>query len=111
MSFNGYTFGGHPLNQTVSERAQALRDQHDEVLRQARQTRGDDDMPKTPTGIKRASLRTDEATTAIGSLNQKLDSALDVVREAMLREREAKQAERAERSDDATRAPALGRDR
>ena len=46
-----------------------------------------------------------------GSLNQKLDSALDVVREAMLREREAKQAERAERSDDATRAPALGRDR
>ncbi|MGD9958148.1 hypothetical protein [Nocardioides sp.] len=64
-------------------------------------------MPKTPTGINRAKLRTDEAKTAIGSLNQKLDSALDEVREAMLRERDAKAAETVDRASEAGRAPAL----
>lgn len=98
---------GHPQNRTVSARAQALRDQHDEVLRQAQHTKGNDDMAKTPTGIKRAKLRTADAKTAIGSLNQTLDAAHDEVREALLRERDAKQSERSERADDAGRAPAL----
>lgn len=107
MSWNAGAFGAT----TVSARAQALRDQHEHMQRQARQTREDDNMPTTPTGIKRVNLRTKEVKSAIGSLNQKLNTAHDEVREALLRESDTKRTERAERSDDATRAPALGRDR
>lgn len=64
-------------------------------------------MPKTPTGIKRAKLRTSEAKTAVGSLNQKLDEALDEVRLAMQRERQQQEAERSHRASEAGRAPAL----
>lgn len=104
MSFNVRS----PLNDTVHERAMALRDQHETELRNAQRTREDDDMPNTPTGIKRAKLRTDEAKSAVGSLNQKLDAALDEVRQAMERERQQAEATRAQRSDDARRASALG---
>lgn len=107
MSFNVRS----PLNDTVHERAMALRDRHETELRKAQQIREDEDMPTTPTGIKRARLRTDEAKSAVGSLNQRLDAALDEVRVAMERERQQAEAVRTQRSDDARRASALGGDR
>jgi hypothetical protein len=106
MSFNGGAFGAN----TVSERAAALR-LAAETQRQAPQSREMDNMPESRTGVKRKTLRTDEARSAVGSLNQKLDEALDVVREAMLRERDRDAADRAERSDEAGRAPALNNPR
>jgi hypothetical protein len=104
MSFNGGAYGAN----TVTERSAALRQRAEADRQRALQNRGDNDMPKSKhNGAKRVTLRTDEAQAAVGSLHQKLDDALDVVRDAMLRERQAAEAERAERADDSQRATAL----
>jgi hypothetical protein len=103
MSWNGGAYGAD----TVSERSAALRQRAEAERLNALQNRGENDMPKSKTGVKRVKLRTDEAQQAVGDLNQKLDDALDVVREAMLRERDREAAERSERADEANRATAL----
>ena len=62
---------------------------------------------KSPTGIVRGKYQFDAAGSAVGSLNQKLDEAIDVVQEAFAREKQLREAEGMTREDDAKRAPAL----
>lgn len=61
----------------------------------------------SPMGFHRAQLRTGNALEAVGSLNERLDEALDEVRVAMQREAQQRQGESAQHSDDAGRSPAL----
>lgn len=59
------------------------------------------------TGVTRARLRTQEAQTAVGALNRRMDEAFDEVRAALSRESLARQGGAAERSADASRSSAL----
>lgn len=62
---------------------------------------------KSPTGVPRVRLDTKQAKSAVGSLYQELDQALDAVGIQFQRERQAQEADAAQRSSDARRASAL----
>lgn len=66
------------------------------------------DREKSPTGIVRSRLNLDEAKSALGALNRKLDEAIDEVRVAFQREAQMAEADDMAREDSAKRAPALG---
>ena len=63
---------------------------------------------KTPTGIVRGRYKFDEAGSAMGSLNRKVDEAIDEVSKAFDRERQMTEADNTARQDSAKRAPVLG---
>jgi septum formation inhibitor MinC len=104
MSFNNRA----PLG-SVHERATALREQaeQDQQFAQERQ-RAMAGRDKSPTGIVRGKYRFDEAKSALGGLNRKIDSSIDEVAEAFKREAALAEADKATRADDAKRAPVLG---
>lgn len=62
---------------------------------------------KSATGIVRGRYRFDEAKSAIGALNLKLDEAIDEVRLAFQRESQMNDADSMARQDEAKRAPVL----
>lgn len=68
------------------ENHDVLREQYEYDQQHAQQRRMEmAGRQKSPTGIVRAALPVDDAKTAVGELNRKLDEALDEVERAMQR--------------------------
>lgn len=87
----------------------ALREQsRQEQQRAMERLRAMSGLDKSPTGIVRGRYKFGEAKSAVGSLNQKLDEAIDEVRLAFQREASVNQADEMTRETDAQRAPVLG---
>ncbi|KAA1423187.1 hypothetical protein [Nocardioides antri] len=103
MSFNNRSPIGSP-----SERGAALRAQQAAEAQQAHDQRRFNDMTeKSPTGIPRASLPTEDTREAANRVHRKIGEGWDLLREGRQRTDEAKRAAAGRRASDAQRAPAL----
>jgi hypothetical protein len=104
MSWDGRSSLASP-----AERGAAIRAQREAEAQHTRERQQEmANTEKTPTGVVRKTLRTTEAKSAVGGLNQKLDAALEEVRLAFQREAQANHAEAMETNADAKRAPMIG---
>jgi hypothetical protein len=89
------------------ERSDSLRDQHQAEQNRAREAAAMPKREKSPTGIQRGQYDIDGARSAVGSLNRKVDEAIDEVAAAFERQRHVEAAAGMTRQADAKRAPAL----
>jgi hypothetical protein len=104
MSWNRSKFNAS----NAAERGAAIRAQHEAEQSHAQQRREDmAGRDKSPTGIGRGRYKFDEAGAAVGSLNRKVDEAIDAVAQAFDRERQMDGARDMQRQDDSQRAPIL----
>ncbi|MCA9644035.1 MAG: hypothetical protein KC492_25255 [Myxococcales bacterium] len=104
--------GKSGLNKTVSERSLAVREMRADELRHAEAQRErnelmDKNQPQSVMGHRRVDLRAAEhAQQQWGQLNAKLDEALDVIAQAMERQRVAGPSHGLS-ADDLRRSPSL----
>lgn len=106
--------GKSGLSRTVSERSLAVREMRDAEMREAAAQRERNELmsktqPQSVMGHRRVDLRAAEhAQQQWGDLNAKLDAALDVIGEAMQRQRVAG-PEHGLSGDDLRRSPVLAK--
>lgn len=91
----------------AGERSRALRDRHQAEQERAKRRAAMPKREKSPTGIERGVYDIDGARSAVGSLNRKVDEAIDEVAKAFERQRHTEAAAGMTRQDDAKRAPVL----
>lgn len=95
-------------NRTVHERAEARWTEHESEMARAQQGRQHvARRDKGPTGLVREPLDIDVASTALDDLNEALNEALDVIRQARERDQVRQRAKATRVDHDAERAPAM----